>query len=59
MDKLYTVDQVAIQLNLAKGTIFNWVHQRKIPYIKIGGALRFLEADIKKLVSESYVKKEA
>lgn len=38
---LLTISEVSELLHVAKGTIFNWVSARKIPFVKIGGCLRF------------------
>jgi len=36
-----TVPQLAEYLQVRKGTIHNWIYQRKIPYSKIGRRVRF------------------
>jgi excisionase family DNA binding protein len=40
-DRALTVDEVARYLGLAKGTIYNKVHRREIPFFKVGRAVRF------------------
>ena len=39
--KLIDVEDLARHLSVAKGTLYNWVYLRRIPYIKVGRCLRF------------------
>jgi len=48
MKKLLDVDDLAKYLKLKKQTIYNWLNQRKISGIKIGGVWRFDKAEIDK-----------
>jgi excisionase family DNA binding protein len=41
MAKLMDIDELADYLRLKKQTIYNWLHQRKITGIKVGGVWRF------------------
>jgi excisionase family DNA binding protein len=52
MDKLLTINQVAELLQVKKNTIYSWTHTRKIPFVKIGGVLRFKEKAIGKWIDE-------
>ena len=38
---LLTIQQVAKQTGLSIHTVYKMVSQRRIPYVKLGGALRF------------------
>ncbi len=38
---LVGIDELASLLQIHKGTIYNWVYRRKIPYVKVGRLLRF------------------
>jgi excisionase family DNA binding protein len=38
---LIDIDELAIRLSIAKGTLYNWVYLKRIPYIKAGRCLRF------------------
>jgi excisionase family DNA binding protein len=38
---LVDVDELASRLSIAKGTLYNWVYLKRIPYIKAGRCLRF------------------
>ncbi len=44
--RLIDVDELADYLKLKKQTIYNWLHQRKISGIKVGGVWRFDRRDI-------------
>ena len=41
MARLMNLDELADYLRLEKQTIYNWLHQRKISGIKVGGVWRF------------------
>jgi excisionase family DNA binding protein len=38
---LITIDELSRRLSIAKGTLYNWVYLRRIPFIKAGRCLRF------------------
>ncbi len=38
---LIGIDELAVLLRIHKGTIYNWVYRRKIPYVKVGRLVRF------------------
>ena len=44
--RLFTVDEAAYYLGLTKTTLYTWTCQKKIPYVKIGRALRFDRAEL-------------
>jgi excisionase family DNA binding protein len=44
--KLIGIKELAAKLSLARGTIYNLVYQRRLPFVKIGRALRFNIQDI-------------
>lgn len=48
MKNLLDVDDLAQYLKLRKQTIYNWLSQRKIAGIKIGGVWRFDKREIDK-----------
>lgn len=48
MNHLMDVDELAQYLKLKKQTIYNWLNQRKISGIKIGGVWRFNKKDVDK-----------
>lgn len=38
---LIGIDELASLLRIQKGTIYNWIYRRKIPYVKVGRLVRF------------------
>jgi excisionase family DNA binding protein len=38
---LVDINELSRRLSIAKGTLYNWVYQRRIPYVKAGRCLRF------------------
>ena len=48
MNRLLNVEELAQYLNLQKQTIYNWLNQRKISGIKLGGVWRFDKKEIDK-----------
>jgi len=46
MSRLMNIDELADYLRLRKQTIYNWLNQRKISGIKVGGVWRFDRRDI-------------
>ena len=49
--RLWTVRDVASYLQVNKNTVYEWVAQRRLPCIRMGGRLRFDPADITRWVS--------
>lgn len=48
MNSLLDVEELADYLKLQKQTIYNWLNQRKISGIKIGGVWRFDKREVDK-----------
>ena len=38
---LIDINELSSRLSIAKGTLYNWVYLRRIPFIKAGRCLRF------------------
>jgi len=51
-EKLWTVSDVAEYLRLPQKTIYAWVHQDRIPFLKLGNRLRFRGKAIEKWLYE-------
>jgi excisionase family DNA binding protein len=51
-----TAIQLAEYLQVSKGTIHNWIYQRKVPCFKIGRRVRFKRDDIEQWAEEKKVK---
>lgn len=43
---LLNIDGLSAYLQIPKATIYGWTHQKKIPHLKIGKALRFDLAEV-------------
>lgn len=54
MQRLLDVDDLARYLKLQKQTIYNWLHQRKISGIKVGGVWRFNRKEVDKWLKSQY-----
>ncbi len=50
-----TVSEVAQLLNVAEKTVRKYVWERTIPYVKIGGNVRFSQQKIQEWISEREV----
>jgi len=53
MNNLLTINQTAEILNLKIPTIYRWVHERKIPFVKMGNKLRFKENEITEFIEKN------
>jgi excisionase family DNA binding protein len=47
---LIDINELSQRLNIAKGTLYNWVYLRRIPFVKLGRALRFDPNEIDRIV---------
>ena len=50
MDRLLTINQVSEILQVKRSTIYSWTFTKKIPHVKVNGALRFKEKEISQWV---------
>jgi excisionase family DNA binding protein len=48
--RLMTVGEAARFLAVSVSTLYGWVHQRRISFVKVGRALRFDRADLERFV---------
>lgn len=55
-DRLLTIEEVCELLKVSKGYIYWLTHQRKIPFIKMQGHLRFRWSDIDSWLREQEVR---
>ena len=46
MNRLMNIEELADYLRLRKQTIYNWLHQKKISGIKVGGVWRFDKKEV-------------
>ena len=56
MEELLTIDQLANYLQVSKYTIYSWTCGKKIPFIKVGGILRFRVAEVLAFLEASSVR---
>lgn len=50
---LIDIDELSTQLKIAKGTLYNWVYLRRIPFVKLGRALRVDPVEIERVLEAS------
>ncbi|MEI8390018.1 MAG: helix-turn-helix domain-containing protein [bacterium] len=55
MNKLLKPAEIAEIINVSLNTIYTWVYNKKIPHMKIGGALRFSEQEIIDWIEKSRI----
>jgi len=56
MEKLLIdIKEISNLLGVSEKTLYGWVHQRKIPFLKMGGLLRFDLSDIEKWIQKKKV----
>ncbi len=55
MTNLMDINELASYLKLEKQTIYNWLHQKKISGIKVGGVWRFDKRAIDKWLKSQIV----
>ena len=48
--RLVTVQDAAKFLAVSTSTLYGWVYQRRIPFVKVGRALRFELAELQKFI---------
>jgi excisionase family DNA binding protein len=51
--EFYTIDEVATLFSISKATVHNWVKEKKLVKIKVGGRTQFKTSDIEKLINYS------
>jgi excisionase family DNA binding protein len=44
--RLVDINELSRRLSIPKGTLYNWVYLRRIPFIKAGRSLRFVAEDV-------------
>jgi len=51
---LWSVSELAEDSGIAKGTWYKWVNQRKIPFVRLGRAVRVRDSDYRKFIQKSF-----
>lgn len=54
MYTLMDVDELAGYLRLKRQTIYNWLHEKKISGIKVGGVWRFDKKEVDRWLKSRY-----
>jgi excisionase family DNA binding protein len=54
--RLLTVSQAAQYLAISASTLYGWVWQRRIPFVKVGRAVRFDLRELEQFIESSRVK---
>lgn len=50
---LLDISETARYLRISKSTLYRWVHQKKIKYIKIGSRVIFMQSDIEEFINSN------
>src|SRR5690348_3895682 len=53
--KLITIDELSALWSIPKATLYNWVNQKRLPYVKLGRSLRFDVLEIDELRRRSTI----
>ena len=51
--KLLNVREAALVLCVSVSTLYGWAWQRRIPFVKVGRALRFEKRDLEKFIQSN------
>ena len=50
-----TLEELSARWSVPKATLYNWVNQRRLPYVKLGRSLRFSVDELEKLLERSTI----
>lgn len=53
LQKLLTIDELCSILNIKKSTLYAWIHYKKIPFVKLGSRVAFLEEQINDFIMKN------
>jgi excisionase family DNA binding protein len=53
--QLVNVNEAAQFLAVSPSTLYGWVWQRRIPFVKVGRAVRFDMADLERFVTQNRI----
>ena len=54
-ERLLDVPEAASYLHVQIKTIYNWVSQKKLKYIKLGSCVRFKESDLFDFINKNII----
>ena len=52
MEKLYTAEEVKVELKMKMPTIRSWIHQQRLPVVRAGRSVRIRESVLIKIIEE-------
>ena len=52
---LVDIHEAARYLSVSESTLYGWVWQRRIPFVKVGRAVRFDMADLERFVTQNRI----
>ena len=55
MNRLFTVEETKEIFRISRSTLYRWVMEKRIPYIKVGGRLLFKPSEIDRLLREKSI----
>ncbi len=55
MERLIDFEEARRFLGIQKSTLYDWIHQQKIRYVKVGRLVKFHQDDIVKFIDENTV----
>ncbi len=55
MNRLIDFEEARRFLGIQKSTLYEWVHQQKIRYVKVGRLVKFHQDDIVKFIDKNTV----
>lgn len=55
---LLDISETARYLHISKSTLYRWVHQKKIEYVKIGSRVLFMQSDIEEFINSNRINTE-
>lgn len=58
MEKLYTPEEVAVNLKVSRKTIYNWIQEGRLRAVKIGHFWRISESELNRLLKGEEQKQE-
>lgn len=52
---LLTINDVSQILKISVSTVYRWVHKKEIPYIKLGGKVRFSDSELQQFIKKNSI----
>lgn len=56
LNRLLSVEEAAEYLGIKTKTVYKWISERRLPFIKLGSLVRFQLADLRNFVERSVIK---